>query len=180
MVKISAPLSVVILASLIAASHPPAAQAQTAQTLTGLYACESISEPMEQLACFKRETALLRAGESSGEFVTIDKQAVKEIEKESFGFNIPKLNIFNKKEGEKKSETPKQHAFAIKRTSKTAKGYVRFYLENGQIWDQTESGYVGRLGKKDPDMIVIKSGAFGSFRARVNEKGPRIKVRRVE
>lgn len=177
--KFSTALSLITLAAF---SQPALAQsvtAPTAKTLAGLYACEAISAPTEQLACFKRETALLRTGETSGEFVTIDKAAAKEIEKESFGFNIPKLKLFGGKDGDKKSESRKELSFAIKRTSKTARGYVRFYLENGQVWEQTQSGYVGRLGKKDPDTLLIKKAAFGSYTARLNEKGPLTRVRRI-
>jgi hypothetical protein len=178
--KFSTGLSLVILTTFSQTAQAQSPEAHSAKTLSGLYACEAISAPMEQLACFKRETALLRTGETSGEFVTIDKAAAKEIEKDSFGFNIPKLKLFGGKSEGKKSESLKELSLAIKRTSKTARGYIRFYLENGQVWEQTQAGYVGRLGKKDPDMLLIKNAAFGSFRARVNEKGPLVRVRRIE
>jgi len=180
MLKFSTILSVIILAGLSQSALAQSAQTPSAKTLAGLYACEAISAPTEQLECFKRETALLRAGETSGEFVTIDKEAAKEIEKDGFGFNIPKLRLFASKDGDKKSKPLKELTLPIDRTSKTARGYVRFYLENGQVWEQTQSEYVGRLGKKDPDMLTIKNAAFGSFRARVNEKGPLVRVRRVK
>jgi hypothetical protein len=185
MSKFSIALGLVFSAALSPFVMSQSALAQTgampsAKTLEGLYACEAISAPTEQLACFKRETALLRAGETSGDFVTIDKKAVKEIEKESFGFNIPKLRLFAAKPGDKTSEPLKELTLPIKRTSKTSSGKIRFFLENGQVWEQTEKKYAGRLGKGKPDMLTIKNAALGSFRARVNEKGPLIRVRRVQ
>lgn len=178
MLKISTFLSLAILLT-----FSQSAEAQSAKTLAGLYACETISAPTEQLACFKRQTALLRTGETSGEFVTIDKQAAEEIEKESYGFNLPslpKLKIFGTSDAEKKTKALKTRSLAIKRTSTIRKGYLRFYLENDQVWEQTQPAKVRHLGQENPDMLVIKNAAFGSFLARVNGKGPQVRVRRIQ
>jgi len=61
-----------------------------------------------------------------------------------------------------------------------SRGYLRFYLENGQVWDQTQPARVRHLGQESPDMLVIKNAAMGSFLARVNGKAPKMRVRRVE
>lgn len=159
------------------------AYAASANTLSGLYACEAIGDESAQLACFKSETAKLRAAETSGDFVTIDKQAAEEIEKDSYGFNLPslpKLKIFGTKDKTAKAKPLKSRSLAIKRTSKIRKGYLRFYLENGQVWEQTQPAKVRHLGKESPDMLVIKNAALGSFLARVNGKGPQIRVRRTQ
>ncbi len=176
--KFLTPLTAILF---VALAHQAAAA--PANPLSGLYACEAISDQDAQLKCFVTETAKLRAAETSGNFMTIDKQAVEEIEKESYGFNlpsIPKLKIFGNANGEKKPKALKSRSLAIKRTSTIRKGYLRFYLENGQIWDQTQPAKVRHLGQEDPDILVIKNAALGSFKARVNGKGPQVRVRRIE
>jgi len=164
-------------------SQNVAAADSSTNTLAGLYACETLSGEQAQLNCFRAETAKLRAAETSGDFVTIDKQAAEDIEKESYGFNLPslpKLKLFGTSDGETKAQSLKTRSLAIKRTSTIRKGYLRFYLENGQVWDQTQPARVRHLGQESPDMLVIKNAAMGSFLARVNGKGPKVRVRRVE
>ena len=172
-----------ILGLMAAMSIGLSAAAKSANTLSGLYACEGIAEADAQLNCFLIETAKLRAAETSGDFVTIDKQAAEEIEKESYGFNLPslpKLKLFGTSDGKKKAKSLKTRSLAIKRTSTIRKGYLRFYLENGQVWDQTQPAKVRHLDQESPDMLVIKNAAMGSFLARVNGKGPQVRVRRIE
>ena len=60
-----------------------------------------------------------------------------------------------------------------------AKGYMRFTLENGEVWQQTEPGRFS-LGRADPDLLTIKRAAFGSFRGRANDKGSGVRMRRVK
>lgn len=173
--------TIISLISCMALSH--SAIAASANTLSGLYACEAVADKDAQLSCFVTETAKLRAAETSGDFVTIDKQAAEEIEKESYGFNLPslpKLKIFGNSDGAKKAKPLKTRSLAIKRTSTIRNGYLRFYLDNGQIWDQTQPAKVRHLGQETPDMLVIKNAAMGSFLARVNGKGPQVRVRRIE
>jgi len=172
-----------ILSLMVFMVFSQSAIAAPANTLSGLYACEAITDKDAQLSCFVAETAKLRAAENSGDFVTIDKQAAEEIEKESYGFNLPslpKLKIFGTSDGKKKVKSLKTRTLAIKRTSTIRKGYLRFYLENGQVWDQTQPAKVRQLGKENPDTLVIKNAAMGSFLARVNGKGPLVRVRRRE
>ncbi|WP_026942780.1 hypothetical protein [Hellea balneolensis] len=159
------------------------ASAKPVNSLSGLYACETILDKDAQLNCFLAETSKLRVAETSGDFITIDKQAAEEIEKESYGFNLPslpKLKLFSSTDTEKSAKPLKTRSLAIKRTSTIRKGYLRFYLENGQIWDQTQPAKVRHLGQETPDILVIKNAALGSFKARVNGKGPQVRVRRIQ
>lgn len=161
---------------------PQLSVAQSSNILSNLYACETINEKTSQLECFLTETEKLRKAETAGSFLAIDKNVAANIEKESFGFNIPSLPSlgFLKKTGENKTKPLKERSIAIISVSTGYKGYLRFTLENGQVWQQTQPAKVRHLGKADPDILVIRTAALGSFLARVNGKGPKVRVRRVK
>lgn len=175
---------------------PCIALAQTSTSLSGLYACEALSDANAQLSCFRTETAKLRAADpsavsgavslapnsSSPDSSIIQKQSliagesgsapdspaleVKQAEDDSFGFTKPKK--------------PKSRTLAIQSSEPWGNNrYIRFTLENGEVWQQIESGRV-RLGKAEPDLLTIKKASFGSFLGRVNDKRPSFRVRRIK
>ena len=154
---------------------PSLAAAKT--SLSGLYACAAVTNKEAQLACFLRETAKLREGDTPAapKSVTpppppplpavIQKPASLQPRFEPLTSDKPKA--------------PTSQTVAIQSTSKTARGYVRFTLENGEVWQQIEGGRV-RLGTGSPDMLTIKRRSLGGLHARVNGKRPSIRVRRIK
>lgn len=137
---------------------PHMAFAQSSDSLSGLYACEDVVGDTAQLACFRAETAKIRV---SG--------AVTAAKKPAFNKNF-----------EKKSEAPRSQTLAItKAETLKVSGYTRFTLENGEVWQQTESSRM-RLGRGSPDVLVINKGKIGGYLAKVNDKRPSFRVKRVK
>ena len=151
---------------------PSLAAAQSASGLSGLFACETVSGETAQLSCFLEETAKLRAAPTPQNITppAVSSKVVTEAptdDPEKF-LPIPK------------DTTPKSRTLTIERTTTYGRDkYVRFFLANGEVWQQIDSGHF-RLGKGSPDKITIKKAALGSFRARVNDKAPSIRVRRLK
>ncbi len=143
---------------------PMTVSAQTSVPLSGLYACESVADKEAQLSCFRTETAKLRVAETSGDLSVVETDSVAQFEQAK----------------QNRAKAPKKRTLAISSTSTYGrKGYIQFTLENGEIWQQTEAERV-RLGKAEPDMLTIKKASFGSFLARVNDKGTSIRVKRIK
>lgn len=67
----------------------------------------------------------------------------------------------------------------IARTKKIGYDKLRFYFENGQVWEQTTSKqlYMKKSGTAEAH---ITKASLGSFLMRVNGKGPAINVRRIK
>ena len=153
---------------------PQIASAQST-LLSGLYACEGLSGEAAQLSCFKAETAKLRAGEGSGAVLTAPRDPAA----------APQAAVQNSAEPEfaplakDKPKGAKSQTVAIRSTSTNGNGYVRFTLENGEVWQQIEKARV-RLGKGDSDALTIKRKSLGSFMGTVNDKRPSFRVRRVK
>jgi hypothetical protein len=172
------PKHAILPAAFLLLTIPQLTHAQSAP-LSGLFAREALSGADAQLACFRAETAKLRAGEGSA--AAMAAPAATLITPQS---SVPEASApLAPKSAPAEfaplaKEIPKSRTVAIRSTVKTARGYTRFTLENGEVWEQIEPARV-RLGKGAPDELLIKRRSFGSFIARVNGKRPSFKVRRV-
>ncbi|MEP3655246.1 MAG: hypothetical protein ABJO36_10155 [Litorimonas sp.] len=86
----------------------------------------------------------------------------------------------SQKEKEKKTKSPKERTVAIRSATVTpGSGYIRFTLENGEVWRQSAPARI-RMGKGSPDVLVIKKASFGSFIGKVNGKSPSFRMKRVK
>lgn len=175
--------SSLVFTAILLSAAPQLASAQSASPLSGLYACEALAAKDAQLACFRAETAKLRAAETPA-----DKPAVKNNEisapetapKTEKVVEKPRVDESEKFIPLKKDTTPKTRILTIRSTATYgANGYVRFTLENGEVWQQIESARI-RLGKANPDKLTIKKASLGSFRGRVNDRRPSFRVKRIK
>ncbi len=55
----------------------------------------------------------------------------------------------------------------------------RFYLANGQVWEQKDSSRI-YIPKKGPITVTIKKGSFGSYILKVNSKKRAVRVKRIK
>ena len=134
---------------------------------------------------------------------TIDLLTKSETPTKSTEFTKPDAKIKDKqdKKALKKAEKAKKKAEKAKKKEQTASldvenldqvrleiaqtktfGYekTRFFLTNGQVWDQIDSVKVRvpRVKDGNPNVAEIKKAALGSFFLRINGKGRAIRIRR--
>jgi len=58
-------------------------------------------------------------------------------------------------------------------------GSTRFVLENGQVWQQAESGSLRAAGEDSP-LVRIEPAFMGSWRLQVEGYNQRVRVKRIE
>ena len=171
------------------------AAAQSSLPLSGLYACEALSSKDAQLSCFIAETAKLRAAEGTGDLVAVEKESLAELEAAKLAAaekeRAADMKLAELKEAEAtlakkelavetKINPPKEQTLAVRSTSRFgASKFYRFTLENGEVWQQAEAAYV-RVGKGNPDQLVMKRRAMGSYTARVNGKAPSFRIKKIK
>lgn len=163
------------------------ASAQTSSPLEPIYACASISDDNERLACYDAAVGRAQQAEKQGEFKTITRQEAEDVQKDAFGFSLPSLPKFNLPSLGRGDDTIKKdkegqiEEVSLEIDRVTRDGYdkliVRF--KNGQVWRQTESGKIMVSTKRPPTSAIIKRAAFGSFLIKLNT-GERFKAKREE
>ena len=169
---------------------PQMATAQSSVPLSDLYACEQLVGDAAQLACFRAETAKIRASGAFGDSLSAEKDRLAaerdqlKIERDRIAAEKERLAEAKKpafiENFGKKPEAPKSQTVAITKTEMIkATGYTRFTLANGEVWQQTEPGRV-RLGRASPDVLVVKKGRIGGFLGKVNDRRPTFSVKRIK
>ena len=226
----------ILSASATTFSYVPANAQSAAQPdeLQAVYACKTIAQADERLACYDRTVGRFEEAEKSGEVVTVSKTAIEKVEKDAFGFNIPSLpslgRIFSGKKSDK--DTPKENPLTapvkpapvepapvepapvkeasrseipseptpapavkpklvpskitevtlnIQKTTEFAYKKTRFFMSNGQVWEQTDTKKVRvpKVRNGNQNTAEISKALLGSYFLRVNGNGSAVRVKRV-
>lgn len=72
----------------------PAAQAQIVDPVDGILSCRDIASIEARLACFDTAADALATAREAGDIVTVTRQDVEAVERDSFGFRLPSLPRF--------------------------------------------------------------------------------------
>ncbi len=133
-----------------------------------VYACKDIATDTERLACYDAAVGRLKAAEEAGEVKTFTRKEVEEVKRDSFGFSIPSLPklAFGGKDdsGKDKADELKEVTFPIASIS-GKRGALRITLENGQVWQQTDTKGVIPRGQKE---ARIYQAALGSYKMKLD------------
>lgn len=143
----------------------------TPASIQQLLACRSITDAMQRLACYDRQTGVINQAIASRDLVVIDKARATAAKRSLFGFSIPNFGGLFGSGGELS-----QIDGTIKTAAHNPYGGWLITLDDGSVWSQTDDwpGLDARAGKK----VVVKRGSLGSFWLSIpGENG--IKVRRV-
>lgn len=194
------PLLAIIAAAFAALAGGSAVLAQTAapaSPLDPLYACAGITDPTERLACFDRTVAELRGREARQDVVAMDRQQVEQVQRESFGFNLPSLpNLFGGR-----AQTPEQAASRQEREARRAEerareealnvqtmtvtqvrvsgGRTTLTMDNQQVWQFVDAGEI-TPSRRAPFAVTIRRAALGSYLLSVEGSNRGYRVRRIQ
>lgn len=148
---------------------------------TNVYACIDVAEDLERLACYDAAVGRLKAAEETGDVVTVTRQQVEEVKRDSFGFSLPSLPklVMPKLGGDDDGGEIKEMTIAVDRITRGGDGKFIIYLENGQVWQQIENKKVYYSAKRGVENVTIKSAALGSFRMQFDDGVP-FRARRIQ
>ena len=148
---------VLTIAAKPAGSAPaPAGHARLMEQLAG---CAEVSERDARLACYEAAAAALKDAERRGDLVIVDREQADAVRRQSFGFNLPSLGLFDR--GERRAP---MDAVSARLTSATreAGGRWIFRLDDGAAWTQVDSEAL--MLQPRPGMRVdIRKGMVGSY-----------------
>lgn len=149
---------------------PATAEESAPVSTSTVYASASVSDDIERLACYDAAVGRLQEAETAGEIVTLSRDDVKQVERESFGFSLPSLPklVMPKFGGGDEDTELSEIAEPVKTVSTGANGKTLITLENGQVWTQTDSTRLQISSRNPPDTATIRKAAFGSFRMQLD------------
>ena len=151
----------------------PAPKVEQAPAVQAIIQCRAMTDTAQRLACFDGAAARLDDAQAKGDVVTIDRAQRRTLRRETFGFALPSLSIFDK--GDPAEETSSL-ALKVTHVSQDTLGHWQIELEGGQLWSQTDSEVLAR-DPKPGSQAEIKKGALGSFDMKLDGQKS-IRVRR--
>ena len=162
------------------AALAPLASAQTPgptpQALTDVYGCAQIQDDAQRLQCYDGAVGRLQQAETQGQVLAVDRAQAQEIERDSFGFQLPSLSrLLPNLDGGQDALDNVEMTVARVRVSPT--GYHTFEMENGQVWTQVEPENARNV--RTGDVVTIRRAALGSFRLISSRGGAGHRVRRA-
>ncbi|WP_300395725.1 hypothetical protein [Henriciella sp.] len=168
------PFTVLIVSTVLPAQAQETGSASTSE----VYACAEIETDEDRLACYDAAVGRLKSAEEAGEVVTVSREEVKQVKKESFGFSIPSLpNFAASVFGGDDEDDIDQLTLPVSRVEQARSGFI-VYLENGQVWRQIDNKRVYYSKKRGVEEATIKSAALGSYMMKFDD-GVLFRVERV-
>ncbi|MCW5725259.1 MAG: hypothetical protein KIS81_09920 [Maricaulaceae bacterium] len=185
----------------------PAAMAQDAPDAAGqVLACRDIADRAARLDCYDAAAAELARQQQSGDIVIVQRSDVEAVERGSFGMSLPSLPrlslpAFRNRDGhsavdtaaadaeyvegvrviERGSDGSVQRVAMIIDRVETFQGYrLRFHMQNGQVWRQTDNVRLVIPRRSEPMEAEIRTAALGTYMIRVNNRGSAVRVTREQ
>jgi hypothetical protein len=161
-------------------SFPLFANADSPPTTEEIYFCVDIIDDKERLNCYDLEVGKLRAAETAGDITTISKSEVENLQKDSFGFSLPTLaKGVLPKFGSNQNQEILSVEERVTSIRKLPLGKLLIRLENGQVWEQTDSRRIIYSSKRGVERAEIKRAALGSFKMKL-DGGIAFRAKRVQ
>jgi hypothetical protein len=149
-----------------AAAADKAAKARAA-ALDSLAACRAIPEDAQRLACYDKAAGVFDEAEKKGDIVVVDRAQVREVKRQTFGFNFDTLSkVFD---GGEKAEQIDRVEATIADIRNDGYGKLVFVTAEGQTWRQIDGELWG--DPKKGQKVEIKRATLGSFMMKVGDFG---------
>ncbi|MHB8286046.1 MAG: hypothetical protein ACYDD1_15410 [Caulobacteraceae bacterium] len=152
-------LAAALLPTAASARPAPAVDASHAAVVQAISDCRKITDKDARLACFDTAASALDQAQAQGQVVVVDREQVKTVRRQSFGFNIPSIAVF--------THGPKEEAINnvtvdLSGGYQGGDGKWRFTTVDDAVWRQIDSDQLYDAPHQGSKMAIRKA-ALGSF-----------------
>jgi hypothetical protein len=161
-------------AALLAAAAHAQDDQKRPQVLEEIFECRKVVDPSQRLACFEAAASKMEEAEQQGDVVVVDREQAQQARRRAFGFSMPNITIFGKKDTG--PEITEIHA-TVQRTWRSPRGYWWFQLDDGSVWKQID-GYRIPKEPRAGSKVHVKKGMIGNFFIKVDGQ-QQVRVSRV-
>lgn len=130
--------------------------------------CRKIADGAQRLACYDKAMDTLDQALAQGAVVAVDHAQVQAVRRQSFGFTLPSLNLFDR--GAKPEEI-NEVVLTVESAHQAPDGKWIIELEGGQVWRQIDTGDFSH-DPKPGAKATIKKAMLGSYMMMIGGHSP--------
>ena len=160
---------IVVLTIGASGAHAQIRPRDRAGAIQKLIDCRALTDAVARLACFDTTAAALDIAEAKGEIVVVEKEQMKAVRKQAFGFSLPSLSLFDRSDKGEAAEPLDQITATLSGAYRTGSGKWVLELEDGAVWMQSDTEALPR-GAKKGSTIEIRRASMGSFFVNVDKQ----------
>lgn len=155
----------VALAGSSAQAAPRKAEAGRAAALEALSACRKEADGAQRLACYDRAAAVLDEAEAKGQVVVLDREQVRSVRRQAFGFELPAFSLFRGRGGSAAEESVDRVTYTLAGGGGGGLGggkAIFVTTEEGVTWIQTDDEPIERPAHSG-SQLAVRRAALGSY-----------------
>ena len=152
-------LAVALLSFAGAQAHAAPASPAPSGVVEAVSACRKLTDDAARLACYDAASSRLEAAQTKGDVVVVDREQVRSVRRQAFGFQLPSLALFPSAPHD---EAVDHVTAVIDHASQTLDGKWLMVTQDDAAWMQSDSQEI----YADPhrgSKLVVRKGALGSF-----------------
>ena len=161
------PLRPLLAALLLAAAATPSLaavskpDARRAAVLDALAACRKETVDAQRLACFDKAAGALDEAEAKGQIVVVDREQVREVKRQAFGFTLPGLSLFGARG--QPEEKVDRISYTLDHAGRTGAGLWVMTTTEGAVWVQTDGSEEMHSDPHKGSTLAVRHAALSSF-----------------
>ena len=150
--------------ALPAAAKPVNPTANPAAVAQAISDCRKLTDRDARLDCYDKATDAFEQAQASGQVVVVDREQVRAVKRQAFGFNMPSLNLFAR--GPKEEQVDKVEV-KLASAHQDPTGKWAMITDEDAVWrqiDTTELYNPPHAGST----LLIRKAMLGSFFCKVD------------
>ncbi len=144
-----------------ASAATPKGEAKRAAVLDALAACRKETADAQRLACFDKAAGALDEAEAKGQVVVVDREQVREVKRQAFGFELPGLSLFGARG--QAEERVDRVTYTLDHAGRTAGGLWVFATTEGPAWVQTDASEELHAEPHKGSTLAVRHAALSSY-----------------
>ncbi len=127
--------------------------------------CRKVADKDARLTCYDKAADSFDQAQAQGQLVVVDREQVRTVRRQSFGFNIPSISIFSR--NAPKEEPIDKVTVELASVHQAVDGRWVMVTTDDAVWRQTDTDPFGAEPRQGSKM-AIRKGLLGSFFCKVN------------
>ena len=121
--------------------------------------CRKLTDDAFRLACYDKAAASFDQAEQQGQLVVMDREQVKTVRRQAFGFALPAFDVFGHGAKEEKIDKISE---TVESARLNGEGHWVMTMADGATWVQIDSEHVENSPVKGSN-VKIRAASLGSF-----------------